>query len=76
MTSATESITCNRQNVHPELEDDITLMKKQYRSDLKQQAHAIENLMSTVEVRAVEIAENQNRIAINTYKSAKAEQRT
>ena len=69
MTSATESIDLQQAKTYiQKLEDDVTLMKKQYRSDLKQQAHAIENLMSTVE--GLELSrsqENQNRIAINTF---------
>ena len=69
MTNATESIDLQQAKTYiRKLEDDIKLMKKQYRSDLKQQAHAIENLMSTVE--GLELSrsqESQNRIAINTF---------
>ena len=58
MTSATESIDLQQAKTYiQKLEDDITLMKKQYRSDLKQQAHAIEKSHEhSRRVRAVEIA--------------------
>ena len=69
MTNATESIDLQQAKTYiQKLEDDIKLMKKQYRSDLKQQAHAIESLMNTVEgLELSKSQENHNRIAINTF---------
>ena len=69
MTNATESIDLQQAKTYiRKLEDDIKLMKKQYRSDLKQQAHAIESLMNTVEgLELSKSQENHNRIAINSF---------
>ena len=69
MTNALESIDLQQAKTYiQKLEDDIALMRKQYRSDLKQQAREIENLMNTVEgLQLSRSHEYQNRITISTF---------
>ena len=69
MTNALESIDLQQAKTYiQKLEDDIASMRKQYRSDLKQQAREIENLMNTVEgLQLSRSHEHQNRITISTF---------